>query len=375
MSLLPGGQFDPSILMGGGPSWLPQGQRSNPFGGLLGQGGGQGGGLRGLLGNQDLALALLANSGYSPQKRSFGQILGQSALQAKQMGQEREDSAFKRQYMEAQMGAMGRKTANRPSSVEEYEYAKQNGFAGSFQDWIVAGGQTSRPSAVQEWEHFNGLTPEEQRSYLEMKRNPNWKVGEVDQVPTVIQGGPGGAVQTTPLSNLSRTAAAAGTVKQSEATGTRIGTAEGDIVGGIQTKGAAATGALGMISEAREALKDATGSAGGAGIDAGAALFGHSTTGAKAISKLKVIQAGLMMSMPRMEGPQSDRDVQLYREAAASLGDPMIPNETKEAALTQIEALQKKYQERAATLRQPTQGATSAQPTLDDIRKKYGRKP
>src|ERR1700741_2423335 len=38
-----------------------------------------------LLGNQDLALALLANSGYSPQKRSFGEIFGTSALQAKQM--------------------------------------------------------------------------------------------------------------------------------------------------------------------------------------------------------------------------------------------------------------------------------------------------
>jgi hypothetical protein len=306
-------------------------------------------GAQGLAGNRDLALALLANSGYSPQKRSFGEILGTSAMQAQQMGTQRQDDAFKRQYMQAQMAALQAKDPS-PASVKEYEYARKNGYKGSFQDWTVAAGQSSRPSAVLEWEHFNALNPTDKRSYLEMKRNPNWKVGEVDQVPTVIQGGPGGSTMTTPLSTLPRTAAAASTVKQSEATGTRIGTAEGDIVGGIQTKGAAATGAMGMINEAREALKGATGSAGGAAVDAGAALFGKATEGAKQISKLKVIQAGLMMSMPRMEGPQSDRDVQLYREAAASLGDSMIPNETKEAALDQIEALQKKYQERAKGL-------------------------
>jgi hypothetical protein len=65
---------------------------------------------KGLLGNQDLAMALLANSGYSPQKRSFGEILGTSALQAKQMGQERDDAAFKRRYMEAQMQRMANPT-------------------------------------------------------------------------------------------------------------------------------------------------------------------------------------------------------------------------------------------------------------------------
>jgi hypothetical protein len=51
----------------------------------------------------DLGLALLANSGYSPNKRSFGEILGQSALGAKQMGAQREESDLNRRLREAQI--------------------------------------------------------------------------------------------------------------------------------------------------------------------------------------------------------------------------------------------------------------------------------
>lgn len=89
-------------LFNRGPSWLQQGAQM-----------GQRPGLRGLLSNPDLGLALLANSGPSAQPRSFGQILGQSALQAQQMGRDREDEEFKRKYMEAQMGAMGRQATER----------------------------------------------------------------------------------------------------------------------------------------------------------------------------------------------------------------------------------------------------------------------
>jgi hypothetical protein len=113
MSLLPGGEYDPMAMIFGnrGPSWLPQGQRSNPFptgGGPLGNQ--QQPGIMGILGRpetQDLALSLLANSGYSPNKRSFGEILGTSALQSRQMGAQRQDDELKRKMMEAQMGQIG----------------------------------------------------------------------------------------------------------------------------------------------------------------------------------------------------------------------------------------------------------------------------
>ena len=43
--------------------------------------------------------------------------------------------------------------------------------------------------------------------------------------------------------------------------------------------------------------------------------------------------------MPRLEGPKSDRDAQLYREAAGKIGDPTVPKETKQAALKQIQEI------------------------------------
>jgi hypothetical protein len=61
---------------------------------------------RSFMNNPDLAMALLANSGPSPYKRGFGEVLGTSMLQANQMKSQREDDAFKRQYMQAQMAAM-----------------------------------------------------------------------------------------------------------------------------------------------------------------------------------------------------------------------------------------------------------------------------
>lgn len=306
-----------------------------------------GSGLKGVLGDQDLALALLANSGWSPQKRSFGEVFGTSALQAKQMKNDREDQQFKRRYMEAQMAALTGKN-QQPPSVREYEYARQSGFKGSFQDWIVAGGQSSRPSSVQEWEFYNSLPDEQKPLYLEMKRNPNFTVKDVNQVPTSIQQSIVGGVTSQPLSDLRTTAAAAETVKQAEGAGAALGSAQGGIAGEIQKKGSNAKSVLGMIEEAEAIVDDATGSLAGAGADIVAGGLGKSTEGSRAISKLKVLQAGLMLNMPRMEGPQSDRDVELYREAAASLGDPTVPRENKKAALEMIRNLQIRYAERAA---------------------------
>jgi hypothetical protein len=343
-------------LFNRGPSWMqPNAGFGNP--GIAQQGGGSPpAGIRGLLSNPDFALALLANSG-GQQKKSFGEVLGQAGLQTQQMGQQREDDAFKRRYMEAQMAAMGGKQQQGPSSVQEYEYAKKNGYQGSFQEWIVAGGQSSRPSAVQEWEHYSKLVEDDRKNgtqnaqlYLEMKRNPNFAVKDVNQVPTSIQQSIVGGVTSRPLSTLPQTAAAAETVKQAEGRGGAVGKTQGEITGGILTKGSNARSVLGMIDEAEKIVDQATGSAGGAMLDTAAAAVGKSTEGAKAIARLKVLQAGLMLNMPRMEGPQSDRDVQLYREAAASLGEPNIPRETKKAALETIRTLQQRYKERAATV-------------------------
>jgi hypothetical protein len=310
------------------------------------------GAAKGLLGNRDLALALLANSS-GPAREGFGSILGRSMQQADQSKRDRTDEEFKRQYMQAQMAAMQGKNQN-PSSVKEYEYAKQNGFKGSFQEWVVAGGQSSRPSAVQEWEHYVKLMEDDQKNgtknaqlYLEMKRNPNFTVKDVNQVPTSIQQSIVGGVNTRPLSNLPQTAAAAETVKQAEGRGGAVGKAEGEITGGVLTKGSNAKSTIATLALADPLIDAATGSMVGAGRDRLLAAFGEAPTSAQAIAQLRVLQANLMTSMPRMEGPQSDKDVELYRQAAGQIGDPTIPASIKKAAVKTIRALQNKYIERA----------------------------
>lgn len=307
-------------------------------GGILGQP--QQGGIRGLLGDPGFALSLLAASGPSPEPRSFGQILGQSALHSMGARQQREQENLKRQYMQAQIEHMKRPDrSTSPASVQEYEYARQNGFKGSFQDWIVAGGQSSRPSSVQEWEFYQSLPAEMQKRYLEMKRNPNMVVKDVGGVPTVVAPTVVAGTSTTPLSSLPQEAAAASALKEAGA----IGTARGEVKGALEKKGVNAQSVLGTLDIADPLIDIATGSATGAARDKVAAFFGEAPDGAQAIAQLRVLQANLMTNMPRMEGPQSDADVKLYREAAGEIGDPTVPRAQKKAALQAIRQIQERY--------------------------------
>jgi hypothetical protein len=150
-----------------------------------------------------------------------------------------------------------------------------------------------------------------------------------------------------PLSSIENEAAGAGAVKQAEGYGAAFGKAAGEIAGGIQKKGSDATSAQNMLEGADALIDIATGSAAGNVRDKFAGAFGYSTDAATALAELKVLQANLMLNQPRMEGPQSDRDVELYRDAAASLGDPNVPAPQKKAALRQIFRIQDQYKERA----------------------------
>jgi hypothetical protein len=108
-------------------------------------------------------------------------------------------------------------------------------------------------------------------------------------------------------------------------------------------KEAAAKNILAIVDEAEKLIGDSTGSYLGAAYDLGAQAVGKSTAGAQATAQLKVLEGQLMMAQPRMEGPQSDKDVALYRQMAGQIGDPTVPRETKKAALSKIKSLQQKY--------------------------------
>lgn len=98
-----------------------------------------------------------------------------------------------------------------------------------------------------------------------------------------------------------------------------------------------------IVPEIRSLLNKATGSYLGAGADLLANTVGISTEGAKATAQLKTLSGQMVAAMPKMSGPQSDKDVAMYKDMAGNLSDPTIPIETRLAALDTIEKLNEKY--------------------------------
>jgi len=100
---------------------------------------------------------------------------------------------------------------------------------------------------------------------------------------------------------------------------------------------------LGILNEAEPLIKKSTGSYIGAGVDMAGRAIGMPTSGAVANAQLKVLSGSLVSKMPKMTGPQSDKDVQLYREMAGRIGDETVSADEKAAALTTIRQLNEKY--------------------------------
>lgn len=73
------------------------------------------------------------------------------------------------------------------------------------------------------------------------------------------------------------------------------------------------------------------------------AAFGQASPGGNAIASLKTIAGQLTAMQPRMEGPQSNIDVAMYREMAGDLANPNLPVAARLAALATIRKLQADY--------------------------------
>jgi hypothetical protein len=98
-----------------------------------------------------------------------------------------------------------------------------------------------------------------------------------------------------------------------------------------------------LLDEASKVIDGATGSYLGAAMDEGMRAFGKSTAGAEAAARLKVIQGLLISKQPKMSGPQSDKDVQLYREMAGQIGDSTLSVGTRKAAMDMIRQINERY--------------------------------
>lgn len=104
------------------------------------------------------------------------------------------------------------------------------------------------------------------------------------------------------------------------------------------------------IAEARRLIPEATGSGVGRAVDYATSTFGVSTKGDDAASQLETLAGWMTSNVPRMQGPQSDKDTLLYRQMAAQVGDRSKTRSSRLKALETLEGLQKKYSESTADL-------------------------
>lgn len=155
----------------------------------------------------------------------------------------------------------------------------------------------------------------------------------------------------------------------------------------VSKREAAGKNLIPLIKQADQLIDGATGSYLGAGADQGARLLGIATSGAQNIAQLRVLEGNIMMAQPRMEGPQSNMDVELYRQMAAQVGDPTVPNSTKKAALNTLKSLYRKYDPEAQAQAEsvkpqirglkdlPKKAASTSHPAdISNLLNKYGAK-
>lgn len=111
----------------------------------------------------------------------------------------------------------------------------------------------------------------------------------------------------------------------------------------LASKRVDAANSIDLLDAADSLLPKATGSGAGAMRDRAAAFAGVATNGSLATASLKTIAGQLISKMPRMQGPQSDKDVQLYKDMAGDLANDKLPVKQRQAAASTIRRLQEYY--------------------------------
>jgi hypothetical protein len=99
-----------------------------------------------------------------------------------------------------------------------------------------------------------------------------------------------------------------------------------------------------LAAEARRILQEsARGGYVQKALDFAGRVAGESTESSRAAAQLSQLAASMILNMPRLEGPQSDKDVALYKEQAARVGDTELPVDDRLAALNIMIATLDKY--------------------------------
>lgn len=127
-----------------------------------------------------------------------------------------------------------------------------------------------------------------------------------------------------------------------------VDTAKADVVRdtGKQSENKLANKLTTGVDRALELLQQGpTSSVVGNLADKGMGAFGMSTKGGETAAQLEALSGWLVSNVPRMEGPQSNIDVQNYQTMAGRIGDRNLPIGTRQAAAQEVKRLQQKYAE------------------------------
>lgn len=298
-----------------------------------------------------MAASLLDAGGRSTERVGLGQALGRGMAAAQQGRQGAVDQSLQAKLLQKQLQSASAQQnpygAIDPAKFTTDSMRKFN-QSGDYADLELRPPTPASSSSIAEFEFYNKLPSEDdKKTFMALQRTPVLpQVGTVNGVTGLIDRTATNADQAfMPLTTQDAEIAAIIRKALEESRAKAKGGAIGDAEGGIEKKAYSARNVIEKLDLADPLIDAATGSLAGAGVDKLAAAFGGSPSGDQAIAQLKVLQADLMTSMPRMEGPQSDRDVELYREAAGQLGDPTVPRGRKKAAVQMIRSLQQKYEE------------------------------
>lgn len=193
------------------------------------------------------------------------------------------------------------------------------------------------PAALQEWEAFNQLSAEDQRRYLQMKRANQ----TFDRGGSQVVLDPTGGIVTEIEKTISPEARPEFKAEQTAAIKAEENKAAETAA--ASKKGREAGEVIDLTAQAEQYLNQASGSFIDTAASFGKRVIGTSDEQTQANAALKVISGKLVSNMPRMEGPQSDKDVQLYKDMAANIADPTIPANDKKVALEALRELNAKY--------------------------------
>ncbi len=212
-------------------------------------------------------------------------------------------------------------TPQQPTNdMQEFEFAKQQGFTGDFMAYQAAkqrAGKNAPDPYYQPVQTSTGLFRFNARTgaYEAMSQDGR------PLMPPSIDAGAQGAV-----------------AREKEK-----GKGEGERANAAAIKVRDSNDAIGLLDEVDQLLPNATGSGVGAAMDAAGAVVGATPNGAAEADQLDILAGMLTSKVPRMEGPQSNLDVQLYRQMAGDLGNRKLPVQRRMAAAQRMRDLAMKY--------------------------------